>query len=199
MLQTAISSGNVNNGMIAFRMRPDPAAPTNDMDPALLKRVIQPPTLRSQPSGNEIQIEAHLFGRFSVSVNGVSVAPCSSSAGWSTLAYLLAQQRTSVPVDVLEGIFWPDASTHAARNNRNVALSHLRQALRLVSAHNIIEHHGGKYVFAQGCSLWTDAQDFEQCLANGRWLEANHRNEEAVARYKAALSLYQDDFLVDEL
>lgn len=199
MLQPATSnglSGSISHGAMGFRLRAE--QPNLESSPALAP--ILPSTAATPVSqGQAVELVAHLFGKFTVTISNTPVAPCSSSAGWSTLAYLLAHSRAPVPVDVLEGIFWPEASTHAARNNRNVALSHLRQALRDATPLNLIEHHNGRYQFATRCALWTDVHEFEQRLAAGRWLETNHHIEDAIQRYESALSLYQDDFMVDEL
>lgn len=201
MLQPATSNGlssNLSHNVMGFRMRTEQAhSVQTNFEPSRTLPHLTPATTEN-PS-QTVEVVAHLFGKFTVAINNTAVAACSSSAGWSTLAYLLANSRAPVPVDVLEGIFWPEASTHAARNNRNVALSHLRQTLRDATPHNLIEHRNGRYQFATNCTLWTDVHEFEQRLATGRWLETNHHIDEAIQRYESALNLYQDDFMVDEL
>ncbi len=196
MLQSTVTLSRTSKDMLTFRMYPNPLmSPAINVDP--MPAAVSTLALDTQPQ--PIEIAARLFGRFSVTLNGNGVFQCNSCAGWSMLAYLLAHNRAAVPVDLLEDIFWPDADTHAARNNRNVAMSHLRMALRSSASQAVIEHRSGKYQFVEGCQLRTDVQEFEQHLNAGHWMESNHRSDEAINHYEAALSLYEDDFLVDEL
>ena len=185
---------------MAFRVRTNPTPPDAQRDPimTMVNVPAQPAAIGSAPQTHP-DIVARLFGKFNATLNGQALIPCSSSAGRSMLAYMLAHPRMGVSVEMLENLFWPDADTDAARNNRNVAMSNLRASLRLIIDQPIIEHRAGKYVFARACSVWTDVQEFEQRLSTARWLEANHRTEDAMLRYESALSLYEDDFLIDEL
>lgn len=185
---------------MAFRVRTNPTPPDAQRETimTMVNVPAQPAAIGAAPHTHP-EIAARLFGKFSATLNGNPIIPCSSLAGRSMLAYMLAHPRIGVPVEMLENLFWPDADTHAARNNRNVAMSNLRTSLRLIIDQPIIEHRAGKYVFARACSVWTDVQEFEQRLNTARWLEANHRTEDAMLRYESALSLYEDDFLVDEL
>ncbi len=201
MLQSSIAiapslANRLGHDTMSFRLGPNPALLA---DQFAMPVAGANPTPAPMVSNSNPEVVAHLFGKFSTTINGHPVTSCHSYAGWSMFAYLLAHSRVAIPVDVLESIFWPEASTYASRNNRNVAMSHLRHTLRAINERPIIEHRGGKYQFARDCTVWTDVQEFEQRLNTGRWLEANHRIDEAMLRYESALSLYESDFLADEL
>ena len=202
MLQSSIAASSAmgsGNDTMSFRLRSSQVLVGDQVEPLVRVAGITSPVLAPIAPYQHPEIIARLFGKFSATINGSVMDPCNSYAGWSMLAYLLAHQRVAVPVDVLESIFWPEANTFSARNNRNVAMSHLRQALREITEQLIIEHRSGKYQFVRDCNVWTDVQEFEQRLSIGRWLEANHRIDEAMLRYESALSLYESDFLADEL
>ena len=69
-------------------------------------------------------------------------------------------------------LFWPDASPEAARNNLNVAIHGLRQALKAASDRQIVLFQDGAYRLNPELTIWVDVEAFERHVAAGRRLEA---------------------------
>jgi len=92
-------------------------------------------------------------------------------------------------------IFWPDAEPETARNNLNVAMHSLRQALRTVIFLPVIVFENGAYSLEPNLQVWLDVEEFERCVRAGQRLEARDQLTAAVAEYETAISLYQGDFL----
>jgi len=143
-------------------------------------------------------LTAHFLGTFRVTVDGALVDTVSSRRTRSVLAYLLAHRRTPVPRDVLMEVFWPAAEPNSARNSLHVALSGVRQALRAVWPHALLERRFDTYRIGDSVAIWTDVEHFQRTSEAGRRAERDGDRETAIRCYEAACQLYEDDFLVDE-
>jgi DNA-binding SARP family transcriptional activator len=94
--------------------------------------------------------------------------------------------------------FWPDAAPEAARNNLNVAVHGLRQALKAASDRQIVLFQDGAYRLNPEMAIWLDVEEFERHVATGRRLEAAGQLAAATAEYEVATGLYQGDYLADD-
>ena len=91
-------------------------------------------------------------------------------------------------------LFWRDADPDAARNNLNVAIYGLRQALRAARpdfSHILFQEDA--YLLNLAMSIWIDVEEFEQHYEAGRMLEKRGKLAEATREYEVAEGLYQDD------
>jgi DNA-binding SARP family transcriptional activator len=95
-------------------------------------------------------------------------------------------------------LFWPDAAPEAARNNLNVAVHGLRQALKAASERQVVLFQDSAYRLNPELTIWIDVEVFERHVATGRQLEANGQLAAATAEYEVATGLYQGDFLADD-
>jgi DNA-binding SARP family transcriptional activator len=143
-------------------------------------------------------LTAHFLGTFRVTVDGALVDTSSSRRTRTMLAYLLAHRRSPVPRDVLMDVFWPASGPGSARNSLHVALSGVRQALRGVWPHPVLERRFDTYRISDSVRVWADAEQFEANCEAGRRAEAAGERDTAVRCYEAACQLYEDDFLADE-
>lgn len=149
--------------------------------------------------GEDTGLLVRLLGGFEVFLLDRPVDRWPSGRGRSVFKYLLAHRARPVPRDVLMDLFWPDSSPEAARNRLNVALHGLRQALRQASELPLIRFDAGAYRLCPELPAWIDTEVFEARVAVGRRLESAGRLEPAIASYTAALGLYRDDFMADDL
>jgi len=144
-----------------------------------------------------VTLTAHLLGTFRVTVNDLPVC-WSRSRCQALFKYLLTHRERPTPRDVLMDIFWPEAEPESARNCLNVAMSHLRKALRSATDEPLVIHEGGAYRLNPEVCLWLDVDEFERRVREGKRLEAAGCVETAVAEYETALNLYQGDFLAED-
>ncbi len=139
-----------------------------------------------------------MLGPFSLTIQGAPLK-LPASRGLSLLKYLLLHHKQDTPREVLMDIFWPDADPAAARNNLNVAMHSLRQALRSVTDVAMIRFEDGAHGLAADLEIWLDVDEFERCIREGQRLEALDHLTAAVIEYEIAVDLYRGDFLADSL
>jgi DNA-binding SARP family transcriptional activator len=144
-------------------------------------------------------LAAHLLGDFRVTVNDRPIEKWPKGKGQAVFKYLLTHRDRPTPRDVLTETFWPGAEPEAARNRINVAVHSLRQALKSVTDVAVIVYEAGAYGLNPALRPWLDVEEFERRVQAGRRLEAQNQLRAAVAEYEIATSLYQDDFLADDL
>jgi DNA-binding SARP family transcriptional activator len=143
-------------------------------------------------------LTVHLLGPLRVTLADRLVESWPSGRGRAIFKYLLAHRGQSIPRDVLMDLFWPDAAPEAARNNLNVAVHGLRQALKAASEQQIVLFQDSAYRLNPELTVWVDVEAFERHVATGRQLEATGQLAAATAEYEVATGLYQGDFLADD-
>ncbi len=158
-----------------------------------------PPRRSPKPPPAEPTLAAHLLGAFRVTVNDRPIEKWPKGKGQAVFKYLLTHRDRPMPRDVLTETFWPEAEPEAARNRINVAVHSLRQALKSVTDVTVIVYEAGAYGLNPDLRLWLDVEEFERHVQGGRRLEAQNQLGAAVAEYEVATSLYQGDFLADDL
>lgn len=143
----------------------------------------------------------HLLGTFRVYYKDFPVEQWHSNRGQAILKYLLVHKDQEVSRDVLMDIFWPEAGPQAARNNLNVAMHKLRQSFNTVDELPLLlyDKAKGTYRLNPELHLWLDVAEFDGHLKAARQLEAAGQLTHAVREYEIAASLYQGDFLADDL
>jgi DNA-binding SARP family transcriptional activator len=143
-------------------------------------------------------LTVYLLGPFRASLNDNTIENWPSSRGRAVFKYLLTQRHRPIPRDVLMDVFWPDADPEAARNNLHVALHGLRQALREVDDTPVVIFENGAYRLNPELAVWLDVEEFERHYKTAGRLETAGQLIGAITEYEAAISLYQDDFFVDD-
>jgi DNA-binding SARP family transcriptional activator len=144
-------------------------------------------------------LTAHLLGPLRVTLNNVPVTRWPSSRGRVLLTYLLTHRDPWPAREVLMDTFWPDSTPEAARNNLHVAVHGLRRALRAADDVPVLVLSDGAYQLYADLELWLDVDEFERHVGGGRQLEEAGELTGAITEYELAISVYQGDFLADDL
>jgi len=157
----------------------------------------QPQVVEEEEAAPEAppQLTAYLLGPFQLLVEDKPVAGWSGGRGRTLFQYLLANHDRPRTRDELMAVFWPESSEKAARNNLNVAVHALRQAVRGVSNLNIIIYRDGVYRINPDLSLWLDVDVFERHLDLARQADASGDQPAAIRALETATNIYRDDFL----
>ncbi len=142
-------------------------------------------------------LSARMLGSLVVTLNGIAVDTSSSRRTRQVLAFLLLQRRAAVSRDVLMDTFWPTASPEAARNNLHVALSGVRQALRVASPVSVLQRRHDTYRL-DADETWVDVEAFGRQCAEGRRADRAGDTATAFRCYAAADQLYEGDLLADD-
>lgn len=149
------------------------------------------------------QLRAYCFGNFELEVDGKRIDKWHSLKAKSLLKFLIAQ-KSGKPVsnDVLIELLWPDCSPEEGMNNLKATVYTLR--------HTLPGHKEGSRVFqpllsAEGqyfinpeANLWVDVNEFNKHWENGRKLEQQGNNENAIKEFCLAEELYQGDYLEED-
>ena len=175
---------------------PPKAKPRKKKQASRVKKVSR--NQRGAQANTFIPVTVHMLGAFSMMI-GDTMVKLSTSRGLSVLKYLLLNHKQNISREVLMDVFWPDADTETARNNLNVAMHNMRKALRIVIFLPVIVFEDGAYGLAPDLQVWLDLEEFERCIKDGQRLEARDQFTAAVTEYEAAISLYQGDFLEQNL
>jgi DNA-binding SARP family transcriptional activator len=157
-----------------------------------------PPDFSKQPSDSPSLI-IYCLGPFQVYQDDQPVENWPSSKGKSIFKYMVTHRERPVAKEVLMELFWPDAYPDAARNNLNVAIYGLRQALRQSNAsfsHVLFQDE--YYLFNPDLRLWVDSEVFIEHLTAARALERRGERVAAVREYRSAEALYQGEFLEED-
>jgi DNA-binding SARP family transcriptional activator len=140
---------------------------------------------------------ARMLGSLVVTLNGIALDTSSSRRTRQVLAFLLLHRRAAVSRDVLMDTFWPTGSPEAARNNLHVALSGVRQTLRVASPVSVLQRRHDTYRL-DADETWLDVEDFGRYCAEGRRADRAGNTATAVRCYAAADQLYEGDLLADD-
>jgi DNA-binding SARP family transcriptional activator len=146
-----------------------------------------------------LRLSAYTLGSFRLSINDDNLFESPGGRSLAVLKFLLANHHQAVPREVLMDTIWRDAEPNSARNRLNVALHSLRSALRSLTQAPIVLFGDGNYFFNEDIQVWVDFEEFESHLRAGRKLEAAGQLPEAIIEYEIAASLYQGDFLEEDL
>jgi DNA-binding SARP family transcriptional activator len=141
----------------------------------------------------------YCLGPFKVYQDEQAVEEWPSSKGKCIFKYLVTHRQRPVAKEVLMELFWPGAHPDAARNNLNVAIYGLRQALR--KAHPSFSHvlfQDDCYLLNPDVQTWVDCEAFMERFTAARALERRGELVAAVREYRAAEALYQGEFLEED-
>jgi two-component SAPR family response regulator len=115
---------------------------------------------------------------------------------------LFASRGQRYPKDILLEELWPEANPDVASNRLRVAVHELRKTLgegsrkKSVSTH--IAQQEGSYYFDTSVPYWSDIQEFEDQIDQGRILADADKFDLALQAYRRAEVLYSGDFLRDD-
>lgn len=142
----------------------------------------------------------YALGLFRVYCTDQLITKWPSKKGKAVLKFILSQGDCPPAKDVLMDTFWPDSTPEAARNNLNVAIHGLRQAFKAVHRDcRFIVYEEEHYVVGPDIELWVDFDQFSRHYSSAQELEKQGNLTQAQIEYEKACSLYQGDFLEEDL
>lgn len=153
---------------------------------------------QEKPSASTLFI--YCLGIFRVYQNEKLIEKWLGHKSKSIFKYMLIHQDHPIHCEILMDVFWPDVDPEAARRNLHQAIYLLRQTLQTGSPDlpYVLSEDGG-YRFNPELELWIDSEAFGRCYETGQQLERQGRMLEAVREYEMAESLYQGEFLVEDI
>jgi DNA-binding SARP family transcriptional activator len=141
----------------------------------------------------------YCLGPFRVYQDEHPIEEWPSSKGKCIFKYLVTHRQRPVAKEVLMELFWPGAHPDAARNNLNVAVYGLRQALR--KAHPSFSHvlfQDDCYLLNPDLQIWVDVDEFMERFRTAQNLERRGELIAAIREYRAAEALYQGECLEED-
>lgn len=169
-------------------------------------RVAVPETSTTTPVKPDEPIESgvpslavYCLGLFRVYQNDQPIHAWPSNKGQAIFKYLLAHRDRPIAKEVLMELFWPEATSEAARNNLNVAIYGLRRALRQgypEFSHVLFQNDA--YLLNPALHIWIDAEEFTQQIRAGQRLMLRGELEQAIYADRAAEALYQGEFFEED-
>ncbi|MBK8905965.1 MAG: winged helix-turn-helix domain-containing protein [Anaerolineaceae bacterium] len=184
---------------------PQPPEPTD----AVKEQTAAAPPLRQQPESPirplintqsaYPQLTIYCLGTFRAYEDEHPIEDWPSRKGKAIFKYLLLHRQKRITKEVLMDQFWPEATADAARNNLNVAIYGLRQALR--NGYPDFSHvlfEDDCYFLNPQMEIWVDVEQFEAVYKKA--CEMMQRGETAVAipDLHAAELLYQGELLAED-
>jgi len=158
-----------------------------------------PQRMKKHPKPGAPKITVYCLGAFHVYQDEQPVEEWFSGKGKAIFKYLVTHRERPVAKEILMNIFWPDIDTDAARNNLNVAVYSLRQALRL--PHPSFSH----VIFQDDCymlnpdnDIWLDSELFVELIASAKSFEQAGELAAVIDIYNIAEALYQGEFMEED-
>lgn len=146
------------------------------------------------------KLDVYFFGTFRIYRDDKLIECLSKSRAKQLLKYMILNRNKSIPKEVLMDRFWPDSDQGSARNNLNVAVYCLRQALK--NEHSDFVHimfQDGCYFLNPNLEIHVDTEIFEQHVKVAEHLKAQGKIAEAIENFKRAETIYQGEFLAEDL
>jgi DNA-binding SARP family transcriptional activator len=157
--------------------------------------------IESEKQGRQTppSLSVYCLGPFRVYQDDQPIQDWRSSKGKAIFKHLIAHRERPVAKEVLMELFWPGAHPDAARNNLNVAIYGLRQALRQARpsfSHVLFEDDC--YSLNPDLQIWVDVEEFMERLRAAHALERRGDLPSAMREYRAAEILYEGEFLEED-
>jgi DNA-binding SARP family transcriptional activator/FixJ family two-component response regulator len=145
-------------------------------------------------------IEVFFFGTFRVVINGKSIDHWPSRKGKSLIAYLIYNESKAIFREMLIDLFWPKVFPESARNCLNVTVHHIRQIFQNTGMQsNVLLLSNDCYMVNPGLRITTDVKRFFVHWNRFRFMKIDNRPSPAVNELELAASIYQNDFMQDEI
>jgi DNA-binding SARP family transcriptional activator len=142
----------------------------------------------------------YALGRFRAYCDDQLITIWRSKKGKAIFKFLLTQRDHRVAKDILMDVFWPDATPEAARNDLNVAIHGLRQAIKTVRPDwPFILYEDEHYVINPAIELWVDFEEYTKRYKVAAKFEREGDMGRALREYERAEGLYLGDFLEEDL
>ena len=143
------------------------------------------------------------FGGFSLHVGDRVVERWPRQSALDLFKFLAVNRGRPISFERLADIFWPGKSLKRAKSSLWAAAS----AIRAVLEPELMPREPGRYLRVSGENYlldlpeesWLDIDEFEELVRRGRSLAGLGSKEEALEAFSKARTLYQGDFLLEDL
>lgn len=145
------------------------------------------------------QLTIYCLGTFRVFEDDHPIDEWPSRKGKSIFKYLLLHRQQRITKEVLMEQFWPEATADAARNNLNVAIYGLRQALR--NGYPEFSHvlfQDDCYFLNPEMEIWVDVEQFESIYQKACQKMLQGNTAVVIPNLHAAELLYQGELLAED-
>ena len=171
---------------------------TYDIDRQLASDIVRRYALPAPTNAGEHwpwPIRIRCFGHFAVECDGKAMAQSrkESRKPLDLLKLTIALGGTTVRVDRLSALLWPDMAGDAAQNSFDNAVHRLR---KLVGERHIVLQSGALSLNTATC--WTDVAELTDCLRQAEALTEASEPGVVEQFVTTALALYQGDFLAGD-
>ncbi len=147
-------------------------------------------------------LKIYLFDSFRVEINGAEIptARWNSKKAVTMLKYLAHKQGKKIPSEVLTEVLWPGEHNIDKSRCLHTTAWCLRKTLApaIPGRESVVRSAAGRYWLGADDDLFVDVKAFEKHVSEAKRLEAADA-QAALQHYRAALSLYTNDFLADDL
>jgi DNA-binding SARP family transcriptional activator len=148
---------------------------------------------------SSVEVAAAVLGPFEVSVQGKRVLSWGGHKNRTLFEYLLLRPDRPVHREVLMELLWPGHSYTSARNNLNVCIYGIRQALQARSpANRFILYRDSCYLLDPDVTWHVDRSEFVSLVTAARAASAGQA-EQAMELYVEASRLYRGPLFEDDL
>jgi DNA-binding SARP family transcriptional activator len=181
---------------------PSSAAASQWAEPIQVTYAVAPPELSYPLPASTManaDVAARILGPLEVMVGGQPILRWNSLKAKTLFQFFLINEGRPVRRDVLMELQWPDHTNNSARNNLNVALSALRNTLRLTnqSVRPII-YRDGCYRLNSEVTWWTDRSEFRSILHQAQLASRASRLQQVIDAYQRAIRLYRGPLFEDD-
>jgi DNA-binding SARP family transcriptional activator len=148
-----------------------------------------------------VALRIYMLGPFRVEKGGLSL----SDREWRSkqnrliLKLLLVKRGQVVLTDELEELLWPGEDPETARSHLHVRISQLRRLLDPGDPAAFIRTVEGGYAFDLHAQVWIDVTELETLTKTAAALQEQGNLTEAIPYYESARTLYEGDFLAEDL
>jgi DNA-binding SARP family transcriptional activator len=146
------------------------------------------------------RLSVYCLGPFRVYNNDRLIKKWPGQKCKSVFKYMIINREQSIHQEILMDLFWADVAPQTARRSLYQAIYSLRQVLQTDGADvPYILCEDNCYRLNPELELWIDSEAFIDQYQTGQKLEHLGHQAEAVAAYEAAESLYDGEFLIEDL
>ncbi len=145
-------------------------------------------------------IEASFFGEFRTTIAGRQIRHWASRKGKSIWAFLLYNDSKPIFREALLEMFWPKVFPESARNCLNVTIHHIRQKIQGTGIRkDVVLFSNDCYLINPELRISSDVRHFLSHWNRSRFLQSDNRPGPAVSELELAASIYEGDFIQDEI
>jgi len=144
-------------------------------------------------------MDVYFFGTFRVCLDGAFVRDWRNAKSKLVLKYLIAHKERSIAKEYLMELFWPNTDPECARNNLNVAIYNIRQALKQNGwKRRSIFYRDGHYCLNPDITIWTDLDAFVDLVERAKTFAKAGDTAKEMSALASLDDLYSGDVLEED-